>query len=250
VQRKGHILVIFVVTISFVTVLSIEAQQDFKIPQWVKNNALWWGQGDISDADFISGIKFLQVSTTEDDELKVQVSKLYKENQPLDKKYMEKEFMFSMWQPENWEKQAVSPHPFDAGLSVYSMIESSTFDEAQATTIAVVIDDMEGLSLDDYNEAQWNKYGYLLSTIGKVEFLEAGRDTTAGEKDIWYEYTYDIQLEDRMSNPVSIDVKLKGMDVVVGHGGVAYTITYLTSEKNYDKHYDQFLDILNTFKFL
>ncbi len=275
--RKGHILGILVITISFVTVLSIEAQQDFNIPQWVKNNALWWGQGDISDADFISGMKFLidqkvlQVSTTEDDEWEVEASKLYKENQrlkgdikvlekegsrllkenqPLDKKYMEKEFRFSMWQPDNWEKQAVSPHPFDAGLSVYSMIESSTFDEAQATTIAVVIDDMEGLSLDDYNEAQWNKYGYLLSTIGKVEFLEAGRDTTSGEKDIWYEYTYDIQLEARMFNPVSIDVKLKGMDVVVGHGDVAYTITYLTSEKNYDKHYDQFLDILDTFKFL
>ncbi|GBF24549.1 hypothetical protein MnTg01_00888 [archaeon MnTg01] len=53
-----------------------------------------------------------------------------------------------------------------------------------------------------------------------------------------------------MFDSVSIDVKLKGMDVVVGHGGVAYTITYLTSEKNYDKHYDQFLDILDTFKFL
>jgi len=256
VLRKGHILGILVITISFVTVLSIEAQQDFNIPQWIKNNALWWGQGDISDADFISGMKFLidqkilQVSTTEDDELNVEASKFYKENQPLDKKYMEKEFKFSMWQPENWEKQAVSPHPFDASLSVYSMIESSTFDEAQATTIAVVIDDMEGLSLDDYNEAQWNKYGYLLSSIGKVEFLEAGRDTTAGEKDIWYEYTYDIQLEDRMFNPVSIDVKLKGMDVIIGHGDVAYTITYLTSEKNYDKHYDEFLDILDTFKFL
>lgn len=255
-QRKGNILVILVITISLVTVLSIEAQQDFKIPQWVKNNALWWGQGDISDADFISGMKFLidqkilQVSTTEDDEFEVETSKLYRENQPPDKKYLKKEFRFSMWQPENWEKQAVSPHPFDTGLSVYSMIESSTFDEAQATTIAVVIDDMEGLSLDDYNEDQWNKYGYLLSTIGKVEFLEAGRDTTASEKDIWYEYTYDIQLGDRMFNSVSIDVKLKGMDVVVGHEGVAYTITYLTSEKNYDEHYDQFLDILNTFKFL
>ena len=254
--RKGHILGILVITISFVTVLSIEAQQDFNIPQWVKNNALWWGQGDISDADFISGMKFLidqkilQVSTTEDDEFEVETSKLFRENQPPDKKYLKKEFRFSMWQPENWEKQAVSPHPFDTGLSVYSMIESSTFDEAQATTIAVVIDDMEGLSLDDYNEDQWNKYGYLLSTIGKVEFLEAGRDTTAGEKDIWYEYTYDIQLEDRMFNSVSIDVKLKGMDVIIGHEGDAYTITYLTSEKNYGKHYGQFLDLLDTFKFL
>jgi len=44
--RKGHILAISVVTISLVTVLSIDAQQDFKIPDWVKNTALWWGQGE------------------------------------------------------------------------------------------------------------------------------------------------------------------------------------------------------------
>jgi len=97
--RKGHILVILVIAISFVTVLSIEAQQDFNIPQWVKNNALWWGQGDISDADFISGMKFLidqkvlQVSTTEDDEWKAEAGKLYKENQQLkgDIKVLEKD---------------------------------------------------------------------------------------------------------------------------------------------------------------
>jgi len=74
VLRKGHILAISVVTVSLVTVLSIDAQQDYNIPQWVKNTALWWGQGDISDADYISGIDFLidqkilRVSTTQDDD--------------------------------------------------------------------------------------------------------------------------------------------------------------------------------------
>jgi len=88
--RKGHILAISVVTISLVTVLSIEAQQDYSIPQWVKSNALWWGQGEITDADFISGIKFLidekhmQVSTTQDDGWKAEADKLYKENIKLE----------------------------------------------------------------------------------------------------------------------------------------------------------------------
>jgi len=88
VLRKGQILVISVVTISLVTVLSIDAQQDFEIPQWVKNTALWWGQGDISDADYISGINFLidqkilRVSTTQDDDgWKAEADKLYKENE-------------------------------------------------------------------------------------------------------------------------------------------------------------------------
>jgi plastocyanin len=31
----------------------------FKIPYWVKNNAKWWSQNQISDEDFIKGIQFL-----------------------------------------------------------------------------------------------------------------------------------------------------------------------------------------------
>jgi len=30
-----------------------------EIPLWVKNNANWWSQGLIPDADFIKGIQFL-----------------------------------------------------------------------------------------------------------------------------------------------------------------------------------------------
>ncbi|SRR5579885_24123 len=31
----------------------------YKIPYWVKNNAKWWSQGQISDYDFVKGIQFL-----------------------------------------------------------------------------------------------------------------------------------------------------------------------------------------------
>lgn len=30
-----------------------------EVPDWVKNNALWYGQGDISESEFLSAIKFL-----------------------------------------------------------------------------------------------------------------------------------------------------------------------------------------------
>jgi hypothetical protein len=29
------------------------------IPEWIKNNALWYGQGSISDTEFLNAIKFL-----------------------------------------------------------------------------------------------------------------------------------------------------------------------------------------------
>ena len=56
---KGHILAILVIGFSVTTVLSLQAQEDLNIPQWVKNNALWWGQGSISDSDFMSAMSFL-----------------------------------------------------------------------------------------------------------------------------------------------------------------------------------------------
>lgn len=33
--------------------------EDLKIPSWIKNNALWWSEGQIGDSDFIKGIQYL-----------------------------------------------------------------------------------------------------------------------------------------------------------------------------------------------
>jgi hypothetical protein len=30
-----------------------------EIPQWIRNNAKWWGEGQISDKDFLQGIQYL-----------------------------------------------------------------------------------------------------------------------------------------------------------------------------------------------
>lgn len=57
--RWGHILGIFVIAVSITTVLSIQAQQEYDIPNWVRNTALWWGEEKISDADFINAIQYL-----------------------------------------------------------------------------------------------------------------------------------------------------------------------------------------------
>ena len=39
--------------------ISISAQQDYDIPDWVKNTAGWWADDQIDDASFVNGIKFL-----------------------------------------------------------------------------------------------------------------------------------------------------------------------------------------------
>ena len=39
--------------------LSVQDVTAESVPEWVKNNALWYGQGDISESEFLNAIKFL-----------------------------------------------------------------------------------------------------------------------------------------------------------------------------------------------
>lgn len=62
ITKKLFILTIFsFLAIGMVIGLSANAsaQQVSSIPSWVKTTALWWGQGQISDADFIKGLQWL-----------------------------------------------------------------------------------------------------------------------------------------------------------------------------------------------
>ena len=38
---------------------AIEAQEDYTIPSWIKNNAGWWAEDQIDDSTFLQGIQFL-----------------------------------------------------------------------------------------------------------------------------------------------------------------------------------------------
>ena len=57
--RWGLILGIFIISASITAVLSIQAQQEYEIPNWIRNTALWWGQEKISDADFVNAIQYM-----------------------------------------------------------------------------------------------------------------------------------------------------------------------------------------------
>ena len=39
--------------------IMVSAQEDYNIPDWIKNTAGWWATGDIPDSAFVNGIQFL-----------------------------------------------------------------------------------------------------------------------------------------------------------------------------------------------
>ena len=53
-------VLVALVAISIIpTVFSESLREDFAIPDWVKNNAGWWADGQIPDSAFLQGIQFL-----------------------------------------------------------------------------------------------------------------------------------------------------------------------------------------------
>ena len=52
------VCIVFCIALISGTISQINAEQS-KIPNWVKNNAKWWQQGQIQDPDFIKGIQYL-----------------------------------------------------------------------------------------------------------------------------------------------------------------------------------------------
>jgi len=58
VLRKGHFLAISIVTISFMTVFSISAEESL-IPAWIKTTASFWVNDQLSDEEFISALQYL-----------------------------------------------------------------------------------------------------------------------------------------------------------------------------------------------
>jgi hypothetical protein len=53
------LLVILSLTVGITIGLSLDASASTQIPSWLKKTALWWGQGQVSDDEFIKAIQWL-----------------------------------------------------------------------------------------------------------------------------------------------------------------------------------------------
>jgi hypothetical protein len=57
---RASLVFLFLLVCSISIFVSLaQAQQSYSIPSWIKNNAKWWSEGQISDSDFINGTQYL-----------------------------------------------------------------------------------------------------------------------------------------------------------------------------------------------
>ena len=52
IKQNGHDIVL-------INKIPAMMSNNLKIPEWIKNNALWWADNKISESEFVSGIEFL-----------------------------------------------------------------------------------------------------------------------------------------------------------------------------------------------
>jgi len=52
IKQNGHDIVL-------INKIPSMMSNNLKIPEWIKNNALWWSDNKISESEFVSGIEFL-----------------------------------------------------------------------------------------------------------------------------------------------------------------------------------------------
>ena len=56
---KKHLLIFSGILLFCVSVISLSTVDASSIPDWVKNNAKWWAEGSITEADYISSLQYL-----------------------------------------------------------------------------------------------------------------------------------------------------------------------------------------------
>ncbi len=58
-QNLAKILILTTIFSILLVSFTINDAVAESVPEWIKNNALWYGQGDISESEFLNAIKFL-----------------------------------------------------------------------------------------------------------------------------------------------------------------------------------------------
>jgi plastocyanin len=60
-MKQNSVKILILTTIFSILLVSFTVNDAIaeSVPEWIKNNALWYGQGDISESEFLNAIKFL-----------------------------------------------------------------------------------------------------------------------------------------------------------------------------------------------
>lgn len=187
------------------------------IPEWVRNSALWWAQGLISDAEFMGSIQWL---------IDNGIIKLGNDGQIVKETY-------TIMHPVGWDRQV--PVMGEDGSMRDAMVALATIDEVIPVTIAVSTSPMQGETLEAHRE--WG-----LALIN--EFLGDAFDHTRTEQQMvagkpGYVDEYIVEV---------FAFTIQGKSYSFEHMGDVYEIKYEADPKYYDTYLSEFERVVKTFQ--
>ena len=214
------------------SISTTEAEQDFIIPSWIKNNAGWWADGQIDDNSFVSGVEWLisnhiievppttisgTIETTIPNWVK-NTSGWWADNQISDDdfvnsiQYLIKVGIMTVSRTENviTDTSAVKPSS--------NILDTTSFFEVESDHISEK--DREFLGLYSINSEGFRGPEFMKNKPDNTyRIIAVGESTTFGTG-VTYENTWPIILEKKLQNLS----KSKNIEVINTGGGIAMSL--------------------------
>ena len=214
------------------SISTTEAEQDFIIPSWIKNNAGWWADGQIDDNSFVSGVEWLisnhiievppttisgTIETTIPNWVK-NTSGWWADNQISDDdfvnsiQYLIKVGIMTVSQTENviTDTSAVKPSS--------NILDTTSFFEVEADHISEK--DREFPELYSINSEGFRGPEFMKNKPDNTYRIIAVGDSTTFGAGVTYENTWPIILEKKLQN-IS---KSKNIEVINAGSGIAMSL--------------------------
>ena len=214
------------------SISTTEAEQDFIIPSWIKNNAGWWADGQIDDGSFVSGVEWLisnhiievppttisgTIETTIPNWVK-NTSGWWADNQISDDdfvnsiQYLIKVGIMTVSRTENviTDTSAVKPSS--------NILDTTSFFEVEADHISEK--DREFPELYSINSEGFRGPEFMKNKPDNTYRIIAVGDSTTFGTGVTYENTWPIILEKKLQNLS----KSKNIEVINTGGGIAMSL--------------------------
>ena len=146
----------------------IAIEDDIVIPSWIKNNAGWWAEDNISDSDFLHGIKFL----VENNIIQFQSDVYYEKSKNIEKYLLDWDTIVND-----------SKYAYDGSINLqlkffnyvdytvrYNAAEDTVFDNSEPTLLRAGV----WLYQITGDEKFLNNAGYIADVIEKFYLYESG----------------------------------------------------------------------------
>lgn len=203
------VLVVLMTTTSF-------SQQVF-IDDWARNSALWWGQGTLSDAEFMGVIQWMIDNGH---------INLGNDNQIVKETY-------TIIHPPGWERQ-VSVVSEDGSMRD-AMVALATIDDAIPATIAVSTTQMQGETHEAHRERGLRIINEFLGDA--FEHTSTAQQMIAEKPGYADEYIVEV-----------FAFTIQGKSYSFEHMGYIYEIKYEADPEQYDAYLSEFERVAETFQ--